>query len=451
MARKITKTPRHLNYYTGGNNCVKAFFLCLIFFTHTAWSTECFLAPKTLPTNSNGWLSLQQQLDKTKKECLNNSVYLALYGAAQLNSGQLPEALESLERALLLDENNGAALIDYASALYYSGQIFSAIDLNNQILARSDLPENVIVILRNRAKLWEKSTQTQQHSLGFQTGYDSNLNNATHIDSLILNSPGGDVSLHLNDSSKAIPGKYTNLKTSHLYINHSDFRERSFLFESNTRFSHHSPSNYLQLSARYQDKRLLDQSFWYWSGQLSYLHYNQKPLSLITAGTVKYQWDTDKRCQSYIETTLENLSAIQQSTSNSISLYPGVGLNCRLNDHMVEAKMEAIIDHAKDSDRAGGNQYGWRFNLQWQKPLFKGVLHNSLRYTQLSDQSGYDPLLERGDKRKQRRATLSMEYTQFVGDGTLLSVSMSRQNQKSNIKLFEQRGTRISVELKKRF
>ena len=64
--------------------------------------------------------------------CLRSSEYYALLGAAQLNSAQLESASESLERALLLDPNNGAAQIDFASALFASGQLFPALQLNER-------------------------------------------------------------------------------------------------------------------------------------------------------------------------------------------------------------------------------------------------------------------------------------------------------------------------------
>ena len=61
---------------------------------------------------------MQQQLAGLMPECLESSEYFALYGQAQLNNGQLSGALEALERALLIDPNNGAAGIDYAQALF---------------------------------------------------------------------------------------------------------------------------------------------------------------------------------------------------------------------------------------------------------------------------------------------------------------------------------------------
>ena len=70
------------------------------------------------------WTQLAATLTGIQASCLRSSEYYALFGAAQLNSAQLESASESLERALLLDPNNGAAQIDFASALFTSGQLF---------------------------------------------------------------------------------------------------------------------------------------------------------------------------------------------------------------------------------------------------------------------------------------------------------------------------------------
>ena len=98
------------------------------------------------------WAQLAATLADIQASCLRSSEYYALLGAAQLNSAQLQPASESLERALLLDPNNGAAQIDFASALFASGQLFPALQLNDGLLARTDLPEKLRETLVSRDK-----------------------------------------------------------------------------------------------------------------------------------------------------------------------------------------------------------------------------------------------------------------------------------------------------------
>jgi tetratricopeptide (TPR) repeat protein len=105
------------------------------------------------------WELVEQQLTPLQARCLLSSEYFALLRAAQLNGGRLTQALESLERALLLMPNNGAAQIDYAHALYLQGQLFSALEMNRQIIARTDLPPHLTPMLNRRQQEWQALTR----------------------------------------------------------------------------------------------------------------------------------------------------------------------------------------------------------------------------------------------------------------------------------------------------
>jgi len=442
------------NYYKGEeNNLIKTAGLCLCIFLSidNAWAEECFTVPEVLPSTPAGWLDLQQSLEKDTTHCLRSSVFFALYGASQLNSGQLQGAIESLERALLLNENNGAALIDYSSALYHSGQIFSAIDLNDQLLARPELPAHLLPMLENRAQRWRESTTRSQQDISFQTGYDSNLNGATYVKNLTLNSPGGDIDLPISGSDRESSGRYVNFRANQQYIQQSAFQEKRFNLGTNIRLSEKSDTNYLQLSARYREKNILEKSHWYWEGSINYLHYDDESLSLITSASSKYQWHTQEGCQPYTQMSLDYLAPLQQDTLKSTTLFSGVGLNCQNSSRMFDAKLEHIFNYALDEERPGGNQRGWRVNLQWQKPLYKGLFSSNFRHTRLKDSSGYSSLLENGAVRRQRRTDFSMEYSQELSPGNQFNLLLSTQQQSSNIDLFKQRSTRFGIGFRKLF
>jgi len=451
MASTKTILPRLKCYRGGRNKRLNAAGLCLILTSTSAWSAGCFEIPKVLPNTTNGWLSLQKTLQQDSQHCLTSSAYFALYGAAQLNSGQLQSALESLERALLLDANNGAALIDYASALYHSGQIFAAIDLNQQLLSRDDLPANLQDILRQRAARWRDNTRTKYQSISVHSGYDSNLNGATDLDQLTLSAPGGDISLPLDASSKARSGQYLSLKTSHQYTQHNAFSERRFSLDSNLRHSGDHNSNYLQLTLGVEQKQLQTQGTWYFSGSLNYLHYAQKPLSAQLTGTVKYQWRRHQECQPFSQVSLERLSAIKQHSLDSNSLYTGLGIRCSVAGGLFDTQLDYIVNNAVSAERPGGDRRGWQLDLQWQKPLFDGVFHSRLRRSRLVDSVSYSTLLSAGARRRQTRTEVSLEYRRPLGADKLLSLSLNRQHQASNIDLFTQRGTRIGIGFKQRF
>ena len=62
--------------------------------------------------------------------------FFALLGSSQLALGDLLRAAENLELALLLDSENGSAMVDYAEVLFRLGQLSSAVDINQLILER---------------------------------------------------------------------------------------------------------------------------------------------------------------------------------------------------------------------------------------------------------------------------------------------------------------------------
>ena len=67
-------------------------------------------------------------------------------------------AIESLERALLLRPDNGAANIDYAQALYNEGQLFPALEINESLINRDDIPSQLMEGLVARQARWRAAT-----------------------------------------------------------------------------------------------------------------------------------------------------------------------------------------------------------------------------------------------------------------------------------------------------
>ena len=94
--------------------------------------------------SEGGDSAVLKQISELLPECLESSEFFAVYGAAQLNGSDLEGALESLERALLLNPENGAAAIDYSQALFEVGQLFTALEMNQRLIGRQDLPEGLL-------------------------------------------------------------------------------------------------------------------------------------------------------------------------------------------------------------------------------------------------------------------------------------------------------------------
>ena len=157
------------------------------------------------------WAALATSLADLQLRCLRSSEYYALLGAAQLNSGKLDVASESLERALLLDPTNGAAQIDYAEALYAAGQLFPALQLNETLLARDDIPADLRERLTERQAAWHGNIK--QHLLQLdllRRLRQQPPTGAPGADQITLTLSGEPVLLSLNTDLQQQEGAFTN-------------------------------------------------------------------------------------------------------------------------------------------------------------------------------------------------------------------------------------------------
>ena len=127
------------------------------------------------PQNGIDWEYIHAQLTEIFSQCLLSSEYFALYGAAQLNTDRLSDSMESLERSLLLDPDNGAALVDYAEALLRDGQLFAALEANVVLLDREDVPERLEHQISQRQRDWRALIQQTNWQLDLLGGMTTTL------------------------------------------------------------------------------------------------------------------------------------------------------------------------------------------------------------------------------------------------------------------------------------
>ena len=154
---------------------------------------------------------LDRQLSNLLEDCYENSEYFALLGSAQIQMGDLFRALENLERSLLLDPQNGSAAFDYAEVLFRQGQVISALEINNQLSERDDLPHGMDDLIAERSRLWRPYTVQYAGGFGLSFGHDNNLNSAPIGERLTLTLSGKPVSLEVSPEFRANAGSYTGL------------------------------------------------------------------------------------------------------------------------------------------------------------------------------------------------------------------------------------------------
>tara|TARA_R110002167_G_scaffold6277_3_gene28902 strand:+ start:81710 stop:82828 length:1119 start_codon:yes stop_codon:yes gene_type:complete len=358
-----------------------------------------------------------------------------------METGDLADSLDLLERALMLDANNGAALIDYAQALYLRGQLFTALDLNGQLLARGDLPENIQSILAQRERQWR--AQTRQHGFGADVlaGYDNNLNGAPDPSQITLTLSGEPVILTLNSEYQPISGPYLNLRLGGQFRQLAADHQHNVSAEMRGRVSEDTGSDLVQLESRYSYLRPKRDHAWQFGAAMSHLFFGGNALYSAVEGNVRYQHALNDACNRSYSLATQYQNYNDQSSLNSIESKLGAGLECSIplagKPSAFGLELSLLNNTAFNSGRPGGDRNGWQLNAQWQYPILKGVLSSQINHTELRDTSGYSELLDNGAQRWLKRSYVLVQYRQSLFPNMAFVVNAYHQHQSSNIELFD--------------
>jgi tetratricopeptide (TPR) repeat protein len=427
------------------------------------------------------WAELEPQLRALQGRCLRDVEYYALLGAAQLNSGRLTLAVESLERALLLDPQHGGAQIDYAQALFRRGELFPALAMNQRVINRDDLPDNLRPMLSERQRQWRSLTRQRIHRAEIQAGYDNNLNGAPTPSEITLTLSGEDVLLALDESYQAIAGPYVNARLSSAYRAMSPNSQQNWLFDVRGRVSEDEASDLVQLDGRYAYIRPARDKSWQVSGGLSHLMFGGKPLyTAAEAGAQIASQRVLSACTPFAGATSQYQLFHNQSTLNAIESRLTIGVNCQNAANISAASNNTWLGagasqagtalnrrwwqrmqwtptfnvlHSEPikNNRPGNRRTGWQINLDWRMPLRTGTLSAQFSHTEMDDSDGYSPLLANNAKREIDRSYALIQYRLPVTSQTTLQWNAFWQRQHSNLDLFKSRDRTVEFGVQYRF
>lgn len=144
--------------------------LCFSGFTWA--SADCPPVPPAVPASFDARIALLRELDSRAAACGLSADWYSLKGALLLANGQVSEAAESLERALLLAPDHAAARVDYADALAELGDVSSARALGEELLALNDLPPPARTHLEARMRVWGGGWSAGRRSLSWECRLD---------------------------------------------------------------------------------------------------------------------------------------------------------------------------------------------------------------------------------------------------------------------------------------
>ena len=417
-----------------------------------AWQSAAADCPDLTPYYPGAnpdWRALRNQLTVMLPQCLESAEFYALFGAAQLNSGDVAESLESLERALLLNPVNGAAQIDYAQALYLQGDIFAALELNSRLLLREDLPANLRGVLETRQQNWRSMTRQSIVQLDVLAGYDENLNSAPDAGEITLTLSGEDVVLALNPDFRPVSGPYLNMRLGARFRQLAPDFQHNWLVEARGRISEDSQSDQLQLDTRYAFVRPGRRHSWQLDAGLSHLSFGGTPLYTATETAARYLPFSDWRCKPYYGLAVQHQLFHDNSRLNGLESKASAGLNCPLqagrDSQQLTLELALLENSAIKANRPGGDRQGWRANMAWRLPLGNGELISQLSHTRLNDNDEYNPLLAGGAERWLERSYLLLQFRRRLTNEMTLLVNFFHQDQRSNIELFDNTDTTFEV------
>lgn len=433
------------------------FFSAPIFSVSSLVYAACPDLSRFYPTADPDWPATLQGLQPLFAECLESSEFFALFGAAQLNTGQLADAMESLERALLLDPDNGAAQIDYASALLQDGQIFSALEINEQVMTREDLPAGLSDQIEARQQSWQALTRQTNWQMDLLAGYDNNLNGAPDQNLITLTLSGDPILLGLNPEFQAVSGPYLSMRAAAQHRRLYPDYQQNFSTEVRGRLSEDSDSDLVQFSGRYSRIQPSQRNSWQFSAGANHLFFGGKPLFTGTDASFRYQLLPFQGCRPYYGVALQHQLWHNQSRLNGAEAKLALGAGCPLpgrDNQLINVELSALGNQELKDNRLGGDRAGWQFAVDWQYRLRNGLFTARYNFTHLLDSDGYSPLLENNARRESSRNTMLLQYQQplpRIGRSAVLMVNIYHQDQDSNLELFQTTDTTAEIGVSWRF
>ncbi len=395
---------------------------------------------------------VESQLLPLLEECSENSEYFALLGTVQLRSGDFFAALENLERALLLNPDNGSALVDYAEVLFQQGQVPSAVEINAQLLSREDLPADLAQAIADRQRRWRGLMSETSSILGVSVGYDNNLNSAPMGRQLALTLSGQSVVLDVSPEFLAAGGTYANVAAGIARTSAGRDISSRVSGQVRGRFGENSSYEVLQASSQFAFAQSGDNPRW--NAALGFDHLNYGGNDIFSSSTIRasYLARQGKACGIYPRLAIQYQLFHTQESLSGIESSLGVGVDCRLPIgravNRLAVEVSALTNRALKSSRLGQDRNGWQVNLAWRRQIGPGQASAQYSFTDLSDDEGYSPIFDDGARRHESLSSVYLQYavpTRRLGAAAQIVTSVSYYNQDSTVGLFRTQGANVEI------
>ena len=383
------------------------------------------------PEKAYQWLNQhQEQLNGSAKD-------LYVYGLLALRLGHKQQAFITLEKVVALAPNNLAAQLDLAIAAIQVGRLIQADRLLSSLAQRQGNPKGVdLLIVSYRMKIKDQLQPLQQvtTSLALAAGYNNNVNLGLLTKQVMLDTVDGQLSVNINDSSRAIADQYHQISLTHHRtwnnLNRTnkpwpDFSITAKVKTTNYTSSQHYDATSIELSVAKALTVLAQPSQVTFATQL-----------LTLGGQVSQDWRVKAKTVLPSSQMLE--IQLDQHDKVSVELFT--------NAPWLGASAQWFVGLEKNKARSSflGVTIPWALRNDIH-------LDSGVTYTESEDLKAYSPTIF-GDKKKMTQTlAINAKLWRSMGQDQSIYAHFMWQNQTSNIALFGTRWAAIEIGITKQF
>ena len=383
------------------------------------------------PEKAYQWLNQhQEQLNGSAKE-------LYVYGLLALRLGHQQQAFITLEKVVALAPNNLAAQLDLAIAAIQVGRLIQADQLLGSLAQRQGNPSGVdLLIASYRMKIKDQLQPLQQvtNSLELAAGYNNNVNLGLLTKQVMLDTVDGQLSVNINDSSRAVADQYHQISLTHHRtwnnLNRTnkpwpDFSITAKAETTNYTSSQHYDATSIELSVAKALTVLAQPSQVTLTTQL-----------LTLGGQVSQDWRVKAKTVLPSSQMLE--IQLDQHDKISVELFTKAP--------WLAASAQWFVGLEKNKARSSflGATIPWAVRHDIH-------LDSGVTYTESEDLKAYSPTIF-GDKKKMTQTlAINTKLWRAMGQDQRIYANLMWQNQTSNIALFGTRWAAIEIGITKQF
>jgi hypothetical protein len=397
-------------------------------------------------------MPLEEQLAMVS-DCQRSAPFLAQIGRLLIAQGRYSDALDHLERAIMFDPDMASAQLDYAIALAGSGDLLSARQLLDNIIAQpTTTAELRKALIQAKQRLpraagllavpaVSEGPLTIQLGANLRSGHDSNLLGAPSLTSLELTFPGEVIELPLTENNFPRPGAYTRseakLELSYQNADGGRWGLAANLMHRNSPTVPEANTRQSEVALEYSPP-LSNGSGVYWSASRVHLN-NDSGTQYTSQGMVMGLQSKAHITQARSICTARGGLDWQdrQLTSNPLLSGRYTGLagvwSCNTpggGQWQISAK--AGHDRPANLERPGGEQTIGNLRAF----ASTGTVLVDVEISRAQDATGYSPLLDNNAVRHTTRLNARLEYQHQLNQRLVSTLGAEWSNQQSNLPLF---------------